>query len=83
MLLYRQGKPAAEWLEEWTRHCCRTKANTASTQVLIKDVGIQIVKLVLECLLRSHGPAHIIHMALESDTIKTVEDSISISCLEH
>ena len=51
----------------------RAKTNTANTQVLVKDFGTWIVKLVLEYSLRSHDPAHMMHLSSESDTMKAAE----------
>ena len=41
--------------------------------VLVKDLGTRIVKLVLECSLRSHDPAHMMHLPSGSDTMKAIE----------
>ena len=47
----------------------RAETNTANTQILVKDFGNRIVKLVLEYSLRSHEPAHIMFLSKVSDTV--------------
>ena len=48
----------------------RAETNTSNTQVLVKDFGTQIVKLVYEYLLRSHD---LVHLPSASDTMKAIE----------
>ena len=50
--------------------CIRAETNT---QVLIKDFDNRIVKLVHEYSLRSHDPAHMMHLPSGSDTMKAID----------
>ena len=49
------------------------ETNTNTRRVLVKDFGIQIIKLVLEYLLRSRDSAHMMYLSSGSYPMKTVE----------
>ena len=50
--------------------CIRAETNT---QVLVKDFGTRIVKLILKYSLRLHDPAHMMYLQSGSDAMKAIE----------